>query len=163
MAVDNLCSISDIYKKRSEAKLLELLGYYDEDIDDRVLDVDRINEAIVDSTAYIYGYLSGKYVVPFTVSTLPELTASWIKQCAVDIALHELYQSNENMPKTVEDDYNRWLKLLEAIQDGKSTLPGFNSGSTTSVVAKHLVDSNGYQPFKIDNILSGGKPWGSLS
>lgn len=74
-----------------------------------------INQAIVDASELIDGFLHGRYTLP--LATVPTMVGWFCK----DIAIYRLYQNRpdgRDLPKGVTDAYHNTLKLLKTVQDG---------------------------------------------
>ena len=82
--------------------------------------LERLASVITQAGREIDGYCQAHYAVPFT-GTIPPLVAN----LALTIALFYLYRRRRNafqMPEDVEKDYDRALKKLGHINNGKLDL-----------------------------------------
>lgn len=122
----NYCSVADL-EKRLPASVVATLT---DDLAGANLDVDVAEEAIVDASAIIDGYISNRYGLPLE-QPVPGLI---VRLCA-DIAIYKLAtrKFDHEMPDAMTDRYRNSIKLLEAISSGRVNIADI--GETETVVA----------------------------
>lgn len=104
------CVQADILKLLPESTLIRLT----DDEDSGSINADRVTEAIASAAEEMDSYLGVKYDLPIT-STVPLLG-----KINVDMAIFNLYSRiKETVPETRQTRYERAIKLLEDIRDGK--------------------------------------------
>jgi len=106
------CTQTDIIKELPEAKLKELTD--DENLG--AVNAARVTEAIAKADSIIDAYCGGRYQIPFT--SVPQV----IKTLSVSLSIYNLYKRRGRMSNTLQDQYTKDVKLLEAISKGVVTL-----------------------------------------
>lgn len=86
----------------------------------------------------------------------------WIAKIATDLAVYYLCQlRNNSPPDSVTTMYERALKWLEKIQDGKAIVPGAPAGrGAAPVVSNFRVDLNRYPAIRVERPRSSGSAEG---
>ena len=114
------CTQSDLLKRISETKLIQLT----DDEDAGIIDTDVIAQAIIDADAEIDGYCGKRYTVPFT--TVPAI----ILKFSVDIAIYNLYGRRKGAPTDRQDRYDNAIKFLTNVSKGFISLGEDDPDST---------------------------------
>ncbi len=106
------CTIDDLKVSIPEKRLIELTDDNDTGAYNEVL----INEIIKKAENEINGYCQERYDVPFV--TVPGL----IKDFCIELSIYKLYLRRENIPDEIQKNYEKLIKKLRDIADGKISL-----------------------------------------
>jgi phage gp36-like protein len=109
------CTVDDIKKAIPEKDIIQLT----DDVGTGIIDTTRTDEAILNASDIIDGYLSGGgYTLP--LSPVPGI----VRSICCDLAIHYLYGRRfaAEMPQGIELRQSNALKLLGLIQAGKISL-----------------------------------------
>lgn len=85
------------------------------------------------------------YLQRFPADTLSQ--SDWVQSVTTDVAIFYLCRNRLNaVPKVIEDAYERNLKLLKMVLDGKIGVPGLSAGKNYPGIRNMRVVLGGIQP-----------------
>lgn len=93
------------------------------------LDYERVRVAIQDASALIDQKLHARYVVPVSGSDI-------LKKVAIDISVYYLHRNRHDneVPKEVKSVYTSAVEFLDAVKDGRESIPGAQERATNAKV-----------------------------
>jgi phage gp36-like protein len=108
--MSNYCALADLLAVKTAAELAQIA-----DLDnDGVADAAVVERACVNATDVINGYVKPRY----TAATAPAL----LKTIAVRLALYYLHLDRNSLTEDISAQYDRDLRLLRDIAEGKASL-----------------------------------------
>ena len=113
------CSVDDLFKRFGQKELNRLAK-----ADDGTFDETQVEQAIMDATDRIDGYLASRYTLPFV--SVPSVLNSL---CA-DISRYFLFDSNA--PERISKRYDDAISFFKSVSKGEVSL-GLNEDNTTPV------------------------------
>jgi len=110
------CTVEDILARHSVEvvrKLTQVGG------SPAQLDYERVRVAIQDASAVIDQKLHTRYVVPISGSDV-------LRKIAIDISVYYLHRNRHDneVPKEVKNVYIAAIEFLDAVRDGRESIPG---------------------------------------
>ena len=122
------CATADLKDALGEAKLIQLT----DDESQLAIHDGRVTKAIAAADTLIDSYLRGKHTVP--LSPVPDR----IRQMSVDLTIWHLYKRrrDQDMPEDLQKDYDRQVRFLEGLRDGKNLLDTPAAPANTGAIFK---------------------------
>lgn len=135
-------TINDLVNKLTEQTLINLT----DDENAGSINTERSEESIQTAQNIIDGYLRDKYTLPLSE------TPGVIREISIGLGVYDLYRryNADDMPKTIREDRDNALKLLDHIMEGKIAL--FPTDSTNTFLTNKTTSDRVFTKTELDKM-----------